>query len=110
MDWIQIAISIFSGLVVCIPLVVKLVQYITRALKEKQWNELLKLVTSNMIEAEKLFETGAERKEWCLKLLTANANSVGYPLEPDDIKKIGDLIDNLCNMAKNVNVRGNDND
>lgn len=105
MDWIQAAISILSGLAVCIPLVVKLVKCVEDAIKSKRWDTLLKLVIANMAEAEELFETGAERKQWCMKLLSANAESAGYELTPEDVDKIGSMIDSLCEMAKAVNVR-----
>ena len=106
MDWIQIVVSVLSGLAVCIPLVAKLVQYVREAVKGKRWDAMLKLVIANMQEAETLFATGAERKQWCMRLLTANAESVGFELTPEDVQKIGDMIDSLCAMAKTVNAEG----
>ena len=104
MDWIQIVVSVLSGLAVCIPLVVKLVQYVREAVSGKRWDAMLKLVIANMQEAEGLFETGAERKAWVMQLLTANAESVGFELAPEDVRKISDMIDSLCAMAKTVNA------
>ena len=104
MDWVQITVSVLSGLAVCIPLVVKLVKYVEESVNGRRWDALLKLVIANMQEAEGLFETGAARKDWCMQLLTANAESVGYTLGPEDVQKIGDMIDSLCAMAKTVNV------
>lgn len=104
MDWIQIIVSVLSGLAVCIPLVVKLVQYVREAAEGRRWDALLKLVIANMQEAETLFATGAERKQWCMQLLAANAESVGCTLGPEDVQKIGDMIDSLCAMAKTVNA------
>lgn len=106
MDWVQIVVSVLSGLAVCIPLVVKLVQCAREAVKGKRWDALLKLVIANMQEAETLFATGAERKQWCMRLLTANAESAGFELTPEDVQKIGDMIDSLCAMAKTVNAEG----
>lgn len=104
MDWVQIIVSVLSGLAVCIPLVVKLVQYVREAVQGKRWDALLKLVIANMQEAEGLFATGAERKAWVMQLLTANAESVGFELTPEDVRKISDMIDRLCAMAKTVNA------
>lgn len=104
MDWIQIIVSVLSGLAVCIPLVVKLVQYVREVVKGKRWDAMLKLVIANMQEAEGLFTTGAERKQWVMQLLTANAESVGFELGPEDVRKISDMIDSLCAMAKTVNA------
>ena len=104
MDWVQIAVSILSGLAVCIPLVVKLVKYVTEAVQGRRWDELLKLVIANMAEAEGLFATGAERQQGVMKLLAANAASVGYALMPESVEKISAMIDSLCEMAKTVNA------
>ena len=41
MDWVEIIIAILSGLAACIPLVIKLVQYVEKAIKEKNWSALL---------------------------------------------------------------------
>ena len=45
MEWYEILISILSGLVALIPLVVKLVEYVEKSVKEKNWTSLLQLVT-----------------------------------------------------------------
>ena len=44
MEWINYAVSILSGLAIAIPLVVKLIEYVKKAVKEKNWNKLLDLV------------------------------------------------------------------
>ena len=36
MDWYEVIISILSGIAVAIPLVIKLVEYVRKAIKEKQ--------------------------------------------------------------------------
>ena len=104
MDWVQIIVSVLSGLAVCIPLAAKLVQYVREAASGRRWDALLKLVIANMQEAEGLFATGAERKQWVMQLLTANAQSVGFELGPEDVRKVSDMIDSLCAMAKTVNA------
>lgn len=109
MDWLNITVSILSGLAVCIPLVYQLVKYVTDAAKSRRWDELMKLVIANMTEAERLYSTGAERKEWVMGLLQANAAKVGYDLKAEDVAKISDMIDRLCDMSKVVNG-GNGNE
>lgn len=103
-DWTQIIVSILSGLAVCIPLAVKLVQYVTEAVKNRNWDKLLKLVMADMGTAETKYATGAERKEWVMSLLTSNAQSVGYDLSTDDVTKISGMIDSMCALAKTVNA------
>ena len=68
-DWINVIISVLSGLAVCIPLAIKLVEYIKKAIKEKNWTSLMTLVLRLMTEAEKLYETGAERKEYVMNTI-----------------------------------------
>ena len=101
MDWMNYLVSILSGLAIAIPLVVKLIEYVQKAVREKNWNQLLKLVMNLMEEAEKKFETGAERKEWVLTMLKASADSINYDI---DINAISELIDNLCDMTKAINA------
>ena len=101
MTWYEIAISVLTGLAAAIPLVIKLVEYVQKAVKEKNWNDLLKLVTNLMEEAEGKFDNGADRKEWCLMMVKASADTINYDI---DLEKVSELIDSLCAMAKIVNA------
>ena len=44
MEYLDIILSIIAGLGAAIPLVIKLVQYVQAAVKEKNWSKLLELV------------------------------------------------------------------
>lgn len=101
MEWINYAVSVLSGLAVAIPLVIKLVEYVRKAVREKNWNQVLKLVMDLMTEAEKKFDTGAEKKEWVLAMIKASADSINYDI---DTNAIGELIDSLCDISKAVNA------
>lgn len=101
MEWYEILISVLSGLVVTIPLVVKLVEYVRKAIIAKNWNQLLVLVMDLMSEAEGKFETGLERKDWVMMAIKASADTINYDINMDEVSK---LIDALCAMAKVVNV------
>lgn len=96
------AISILAGAATAIPLVCKLIEYVQKAVKEKNWNRLLELVMRLMTEAEEKFSTGAERKTWVLALVKASAETINYDV---DMAVVSELIDNLCGLTKNVNVR-----
>ena len=98
--WVELVVAILSGLAACIPLVVQLVKYCQKAVREKNWNQLLKLVMNLMEEAETKFETGADRKEWVLTCIKASADQINYEIDMDEVSK---LIDSLCNMTKVVN-------
>ena len=100
MEWYEIVISICSGLAVAIPLVVELVKWIGRAIKEKNWGALVKLVMRFMEEAEAKFQTGAEKKNYVMLAIKASADTINYQIDMDIVSK---LIDDLCTMSKVVN-------
>lgn len=100
MEWVELALSILVGLTTAIPLVIKLIEYVQKAVKEKNWNALLAMVMDYMEIAEEKFETGAERKEWVLSMVEASASTVNYDI---DLAVIDKLIDSLCSMTKVVN-------
>jgi hypothetical protein len=64
--WIQAIISILSGIAVLVPLIVTLIDYVKKSTKEKNWNQMLKLVMNLMAEAEDKFDKGADKKEWVI--------------------------------------------
>ena len=101
MEYLDVILSIVAGLAAAIPLVVKLVQYVTAAVKEKNWNKLLDLVMSLMEEAEEKFADGATRKEWVMAMVQASAESINYDI---DLAAISELIDSLCDLTKKVNA------
>lgn len=98
---LQLIVSILSGLAVTIPLVVKLVQYVQSAIREKNWSKLISLVMNLMATAETKFETGADRKEWVMMMIKASSDTIDYDINMDQISK---LVDDLCEMSKVVNA------
>ena len=105
--WTQIIISILSGIAVAIPLIIKLIEVVKKATKEKNWNLLLKMTMDYMTEAEKNIASGAERKEWVMSMVIASAANINYPMTDDDVKKIEDLIDAICDASKILNNSAN---
>ena len=101
MEYLDIILSIVAGLAAAIPLVIKLVQYVQKAIKEKNWGQLLDLVMSLMEEAEEKFADGATRKEWVMAMVQASAESINYDI---DLAAISELIDSLCDLTKKVNA------
>ena len=49
---VSLVVAVLSGLAACIPLAVKLVQYVQKAAEEKNWGQLLGLLVDLMEEAE----------------------------------------------------------
>ena len=101
MEWYEILTSVLTGLAITIPLVVKLVEYVQKAIKEKNWNSLLSLIMRLMSEAEEKFDNGADRKQWVLGMIEASADTINYDI---DLDAVSELIDSLCAMSKVVNA------
>ena len=100
MEWLKYVVAILSGLATCIPLVVQLVKYVSVAIKERNWNQLVTMVMNLMAEAEGKFNTGLERKEWVLAMVEVNAKTINYDI---DMQQVSDMIDALCDLTKVVN-------
>ena len=99
-NYINLIIAVISGLAAAVPLVLKLIEYVHKAVKEKNWGILLNILIDYMQEAEKQFASGAERKEWVIAMLEKSAKSINYDM---DMQAVGNLIDSLCSMSKAVN-------
>ena len=98
--WIQAIISILSGIAVLVPLMIKLIQFIQANTKEKNWNQMLKLVMNLMAEAEDKFDRGADKKEWVMGELQAMAGTLNYDIDWD---VVSDMIDKICDVSKELN-------
>lgn len=98
---LDLIVSVISGLAVTIPLVIKLVEYVNKATREKNWSSLLQLVMSFMEQAEEQFNVGADKKEWVLAMVKESAGSLNYDV---DIDVVSSMIDSLCTMSKTLNV------
>lgn len=97
---VNLVVAVLTGLAACIPLAVKLAQYVQKATQEKNWGALLGLVVDLMEEAEVKFADGATRKEWVMAMVQTSAEYINYPL---DTEALSELIDALCDMTKIVN-------
>jgi hypothetical protein len=101
-EWVELLIALISGLAAAIPLVIKLVEYVRVATREKNWGVMMNLLLDFMKEAEELYENGADRKEWVLSMVNASADTINYDV---DVNAIGAMIDSLCDMSKAVNTK-----
>ena len=91
-NWVELIVAVLSGLVVCIPLVVKLVEYIQAATKEKNWSSLMQLVLKLMVEAEKNYSTGAERKEYVIDTIKSMESTLNYDFDENVVSAMVDAI------------------
>lgn len=101
MDILELIIEILAGLIIAIPLVWKLVEYVKKSTMEKNWANLIRLVLNLIAAAEQKFSTGADKKQWVIAMVQASANTINYPISE---KELGDLIDSLVALTKKVNV------
>ena len=104
MSWVDIVVSILSGLAVCIPLVVKLVNVVSTYVKEKNWSQIVAIVLDFMKEAETLFSDGATKKAYVMASVESAAKSINYNYDDVAKQKVSDMIDAICATAKIVNA------
>lgn len=106
MSWVDIVVSILSGLAVCIPLVVQLVNVVSTSVKEKNWSQIVSIVLDLMKEAETLFSDGATKKAYVMASVESAAKSINYNYDEVAKQKVSDMIDAICATAKIVNAEG----
>ena len=104
MSWVDIVVSIMSGLAVCIPLVVKLVNVVSTYVKEKNWSQIVAIVLDLMKDAETLFSEGATKKAYVMASVESAAKSINYNYDEVAKQKVSDMIDAICATAKVVNA------
>lgn len=97
---VSVIVAVLTGLAACIPLVVKLVEYVKKATQEKNWAKLLGLLVDLIEQAETKFADGATRKEWVIAMVKTSAEYINYPL---DTEALSQMIDALVDMTKVVN-------
>lgn len=100
MDIINLVVAIVSGIATCIPLVIQLVKYIKQAAKSKNWSALMALVLQFMTDAEKLFATGEERKEYVISKIKAMEGTLNYDI---DENVVSEMIDAITEASKIIN-------
>ena len=101
MEWLELIIAILSGIAACIPLVIKLIDYVKALAKEKNWSKLIIIVSNFMAEAETLYSDGTSKKEYVINSVLAIAKTIDYPIDKD---MLGELIDSLTTLSKKVNI------
>ena len=99
--WTTIILPIISGLVACIPLVIKLIDSTKKVVKEKNWPAVMQLVLKLMVEAEENYKSGAERKEYVLDSIKAVQSTLNYEV---DLDAIGAMIDSITKASKKINI------
>lgn len=94
---LQIVISLCT----IIPLLIELVKYIRKSIKEKNWQSMLQIAMNLMAEAETKFSSGTEKKEWVLSMVKASTRSINYDIDEESLSQ---LIDTIIGLTKKVNI------
>lgn len=102
MDYVNLIIQVLANLVVVIPLVIELVKFVQKAIKEKNWAKLIELTSSLIVEAEEKFKTGAEKKEYVISMVKASADTINYDISEEQLSA---LIDSTIALTKKVNAK-----
>ena len=100
-----LVVAIVAGLGAAIPLTIKLVKYIIKTVKSKNWGALMQLILKLMAEAEDNFKTGAERKEYVIDSIKAMEETLGYDI---DETVVANMIDEVIKATKQINVKKED--
>lgn len=100
-SYINLIVAILTGLAIAIPLVVQLVKYIKEAVRGKNYNNIMMLVMNLMVEAEKEYTNGADKKSYVLATIKSMEKTLNYDI---DEEAIGVMIDNIVKASKNINI------
>lgn len=99
--WVEIIVALLTGLVACIPLVIKLVQVIKDSVKAKNWTPLMQLMLKLMAEAEENYSTGAEKKAYVIDSIEAVKGTLNYDVDMDAVDA---MIDAIIIATKKINT------
>ena len=99
--WVEIIVALLTGLVAIIPVVIKLIDTVKKATKEKNWRAVVQLVLALMKEAEQNYTNGADKKQYVMSSLKAMEASLQYDIDED---AIGELIDAIAAATKKINT------
>ena len=99
--WINIIISVLTGIATCVPVVIRLIQVVKDAVKAKNWTPLMQIILRLMSEAEKLYTSGADKKEYVMSSIKAMEDTLQYDVDEDTI---GTMIDSIVLASKTINA------
>lgn len=102
-QWIDVIVAVLSGIAVCIPLVIKLVDCVKQLVQEKRWNILVSNVLELMTNAEQDYQRGAERKEYVMSAIKTIAKQIDYNFDYEAESKISNMIDEICKVSRVIN-------
>lgn len=75
MDKLELLMQIAVSLAAIIPLIVALIKFVVKSVKEKNWLQMVNLALKLIAEAESMFQTGADKKHMLCKWLKQQQKS-----------------------------------
>ena len=102
MEWVNLIVSILSGISVCVPLIIALIQNVRENVNARNWSAIIKFVVNLMESAELMFETGAQKKDFVMSEISTIQKELGTDFEEEKIAK---LIDAICLASKTINSK-----
>lgn len=104
MSILNIIVTILSGIMVCVPILLALGSAISKCVREKNWSAIVTFVLDYMVEAEQLFEKGADRKTWVMEMLEEVVIQLNYPYDDEARNKVSAMIDDICEASRIINA------
>lgn len=104
MSILDIIVTILSGIMVCVPILLALGSAISECVREKNWSAIVTFVLDYMVEAEQLFEKGADRKTWVMEMLEEVVIQLNYPYDDEARNKVSAMIDDICEASRIINA------
>lgn len=101
-ETVRLIVSIFSGIAAVIPVLYKLIVTLREFHKEKNWSALVSIVSQYMVEAEKLYKYGSDKKAYVMAAIESSGKLINYNI---DMEVVSELIDSLCGLSKKINVK-----
>ena len=100
---LEAVISILSGVAVCLPLVLKLIETVKELVNEKKWNILVRNIFVLMTDAEEHYQQGAEKKAYVMSAIEIVAAQIGFNYDEEAKVKVSTMIDEICKISKEIN-------
>lgn len=100
-DTITLIIQLLISIIPVSLLVVELVKYVKLSVKEKNWKQLVQLINSLVIEAEKLYTDGVEKEDYVVKMTMYAAEKINYEITEEEVRE---FVRNLIAVTNVVNI------
>ena len=99
-EWIDLIIAICGAITVIVPLGINLYKAMVALIKEKNYAKILEIMKDAAVEAEKLYSTGAERRDYVLNILKVSCENLKVDY---DENKLDTELTKFIDATKKIN-------